>query len=229
MQLLFDFDGTLADCSPGIYSSFALACSKLNLHPPTYEDFRHSIGPPVQRLAKHFFPNLSEECLEAFRLLFRDDYDNSRFKDFEWYEDVAAVIEALAAFPGVSLAVVTNKPTKPTLELLNSGRLLDYFDLVVGVDYQIWDGSGPVFPSKSDAISMARIRLKFADSLAFYIGDTPADREASCICGLQFIAATYGFHRWQKSELSSTMKINTIMDLVPLLHMVRSANTISSP
>lgn len=225
MHLLFDFDGTLADCSPGIYASFQLACTSLNLETPAFHIFRHAIGPPVQKLAQGFFPDLSTSGLKAFRQIFREDYDQHRFRQCDWYEDVKSTIPFLAGSVGTTLSIVTNKPTNPTLELVKAAGLLRCFQLVVGIDYQITQGSGPVFASKADAIRLAQSHLASESSSAVYIGDTPSDRDASHACGLPFIAATYGFHRWLNSELLNTTSITAISELVPLLEQSTS-NTI---
>jgi phosphoglycolate phosphatase-like HAD superfamily hydrolase len=168
-------------------------------------------------LARRFFPQLSEQQAECFRQTFRHDYDNVRFRQCQWYEGVKPTIQALSGTAGARLAVITNKPTLPTLELLRVGGLSEYFELVVGIDYQVTQGTGPVFASKSEAIELVNSRLPVCDDAAIYIGDTPADRRATLACGLEFIAVTYGFHRWQQDELCATPSIARISDLIPLL------------
>jgi phosphoglycolate phosphatase len=217
MQLYFDFDGTLADSSPGIYASFQLACNSLGLQAPDYAEFRDSIGPPVQLLARRFFPELTEQQSEAFRQTFRHDYDNLRFRQCQWYEGVKPTIQTLAETTRARLVIITNKPTRPTQELLNAGGLSDYFELVVGIDYSLTQGTGPGFASKSEAIKFVQTELPVCQPNAIYIGDTPADRQASQACGLDFVAATYGFHRWSETELRATTHIPQISDLIPLL------------
>jgi|694.fasta_scaffold25881_8 phosphoglycolate phosphatase len=223
MLLFFDFDGTLADSSPGIYASFELACSRLNLTAPLFHEFCEAIGPPVQRIAHRFFPDLTDSEIEEFRQIFRDDYDNERFRLFNWYEGVKPTIKALAALPSCRLTIVTNKPTGPTLELLRMGGLSAFFDLVVGIDYQMHHGIGPAFRTKAEAIKLAHARLGKGEVPSIYIGDTPSDRDASQACGLEFIAATYGFHRWHDSELSASFSISAISGLIPLLQAKSSA------
>lgn len=218
MHLFFDFDGTLADSSPGIYASFQLACQRLNLSPPAFDVFRDAIGPPVQQLVTRFFPDLTANKISEFRLLFRADYDNSSFRRCDWYEGLKPTLTYLSTLPYTRLSIVTNKPTRPTLDLLKSGGLLGFFDLVVGVDYQVYQGTGSVFDSKADAIRLATTRLANEAVPAFYIGDTPSDRDASQACGLDFIAAMYGFHRWQPSEVTALPTILAIIDLIPLLN-----------
>jgi phosphoglycolate phosphatase len=217
MNLFFDFDGTLADSSPGIYASFQLACHSLGLNTPTYDVFCDSIGPPVQLLARNFFPDLSELQVEAFRQTFRHDYDTVRFRECQWYAGTKSTIEALASIAGTRLAIITNKPTKPTLELLEAGSLSKFFELVVGIDYQEIQCDGPLFPNKSAAIMCANRRLPASSSVGIYVGDTLSDKIASLTCGLKFVAATYGFYRWRDDELEGTDSIARIYDLIPML------------
>lgn len=217
MQLFFDFDGTLADSSPGIYASFEHACTSQQLTAPAYEVFCAAIGPPVQVLARHFFPQLGAADLETFRKAFRQDYDQDRFRLCHWYDGVEPTLLALSELPGARLAIITNKPTMPTVELLKVAGLLGYFELVVGIDYPVIQGSGPAFNHKHEAMHLARHRLPCNTLMGYYIGDTPSDQRASLACGLEFIAATYGFYRWQDAELKSGRHVASIKDLIPWL------------
>jgi phosphoglycolate phosphatase len=229
MQLIFDFDGTLADSSPGIYASFQLACNSLDLQAPDFETFCSSIGPPVERLAQRFFPDLTENSLQAFRAIFRDDYDNHRFRQCVWYEGVKSTIKTLAVLPSAKLAIVTNKPTKPTRHLLHAADLLAFFPVVIGIDYQVHQGTGPLFVSKAEAISLVYSQCDQSTDPAFYIGDTLSDRDASHACGITFIAATYGFHRWSDADLCEIASIASISDLPSLLGAGSAAFGFNSP
>ena len=173
MQLFFDFDGTLADSSPGIYMSFELACSRLGLIAPAYEVFCDSIGPPVQRLARQFFPLLTDAQVETFRQAFREDYDNHRFRQCRWYAGVEATLKTLAEQEHARMAIITNKPTRPTLELLKAGEIAELFELVVGIDYPVFQGTGPAFAGKAEAIKFAHSQLDNSSPGGIYVGDTP--------------------------------------------------------
>jgi len=217
MQLFFDFDGTLADSSPGIYASFEFACKCQGLNAPAYAVFCSAIGPPVQVLARHFFPQLSATELETFRQTFRQDYDQDRFRFCHWYDGVEPTLLALSQIPSARLAIITNKPTIPTVELLKVAGLLHYFEIVVGLDFPVIQESGPIFTQKSEAIHLAKRCLPSDTPIGFYIGDTPSDQRASVDCGLEFIAATYGFHCWQDVELNGICHLASINDLVPCI------------
>ena len=218
MQIFFDFDGTLADSSPGIYASFEHACRDQGLVAPPYEDFCASIGPPVEVLARQFFPRLVAAELEAFRQTFRHVYDQVNFVSVTGMTELSKHLE-LFQNSQVSLSHHHNKPTIPTFKLLASAELTCYFELIVGIDYRVIQGIGSTFIRKSDAIEFAQTALPSHSSTGFYIGDTPSDRRASLTCGLEFIAATYGFHSWQESELNSTLHVPGIKALIPCLRL----------
>jgi phosphoglycolate phosphatase-like HAD superfamily hydrolase len=215
-HLFLDFDGTLADSSPGIYSSFQVACAELGLSCPAMSDFRSRIGPPVQELAKLFFPTLNKHELDQFRATFRHEYDNNSFRLTNWYQDVIPTIHALSEADRILLSIVTNKPTAPTLELLTSAELTPYFKYTIGIDYRRHLGCGSIYASKTEALSDA---LAFADcppSLCLYVGDTPHDRDSASNCDIPFVAALYGFHAWtpEQQPLLVLQSFHEIRDVI---------------
>ena len=199
-HLILDFDGTLADSSPGIHYSFSLACSKLGLDSPPLDEFHLLIGPPVQHIAYNLFPHLDSLDLEKFRVAFREDYDKKSYLHSDWYPGVPETLVKLAAYPGLRLSVVTNKPTRPTVELLSSGNLLHLFHRVIGIDYLQHMKSGTVFQSKVDALRYILLSSPFVSRYCFYVGDTPGDQMACSKCDIPFVAALYGFHHWDNER-----------------------------
>jgi phosphoglycolate phosphatase len=195
-HLLLDLDGTLIDSSPGIYHSFCLACDSLSLKPPSLSDFCSLIGPPIQHIAARLYPHLDQVSLEHFRRVFREDYDRLSYRMAEWYPGVLDSLTVLSGELGIDLAIVTNKPTKPAVELIKHADSYDIFSRIVGIDYRVVHGAGPVFGSKAEALSYVLGSDSFDLSRSAYLGDTTNDRDACETCNLLFIAAVYGFHQW---------------------------------
>ena len=79
-DLFFDFDGTLADSSEGIYESFKNSCFEINLEPVSINKFKKFIGPPISQILRKIYPNLSTNQISDFKYFFRNDYDNKNFK-----------------------------------------------------------------------------------------------------------------------------------------------------
>lgn len=200
-NLILDFDGTLVDSSPGIYHSFVLACDKFSLSPPSLADFRTLIGPPIQKIATQLFPDLEPNAIEVFRRTFRYDYDNCSYQMCKWYPDVLDTIQLLSARAGMSISVVTNKPTLPTLDLIRSAGLSSCFSRIVGIDYLAVSSSGSVFSSKAEALAYVLLLPSSNLLHSVYVGDTVSDLEACKSCNLPFIAALYGFHQWHPQQI----------------------------
>jgi len=196
MYLLLDLDGTLIDSSPGIFHSFSLACYSLGLKTPAYASFSKLIGPPVQHIARSLYPELDIAALECFRKIFRDDYDHHSYRNANWYPGVIDTLNLLSSDPGLHMIIVTNKPTRPSEELIKSAGIHSCFVDIFGVDYRLVHATGSIFASKSEALSYVLSSTPIHASQSLYLGDTPSDQEACSRSQVPFVAALYGFHKW---------------------------------
>jgi phosphoglycolate phosphatase len=215
-HLLLDFDGTLADSSPGIFQSFLLACEAFGLTPPAELEFRRLIGPPVQHIVEKIYPHLGPDDVERFRLIFRDEYDHRGFRYADWYPGVHDALRVLSDSQNTRLTVVTNKPTSPTVKLLKVAELHSYFNGIIGIDYRVMAGQGSVFSTKAEAIAFALSSTSFESDRQIYLGDTPGDQAAAEACGLIFVAAEYGFYDWTDYQFLP-LRINSFSQIIDVL------------
>ena len=200
MNLLLDLDGTLVDSSSGIYYSFAVACKSLELTPPCYEEFRTKIGPPVDKIVAELYPSLDHSQICLFRNAFRNDYDHHSYRKAHWYPGVISTIRLLTSLDHINMCIITNKPTIPSFNLVSEACLDTSFAMIVGIDYmQIYAG-GSLFANKADAIEYVLCNQAFLPSETVYVGDTYSDKQASDRCHITFVAALYGFYRWNISD-----------------------------
>ena len=219
-HVLFDFDGTLADSSKGIYKSYKTACKELNLNPISINEFKPLIGPPISKIVLKLYPELSIDKANDFKEIFRLNYDNKDFKIVDWYDDVRNIIPLIASSDTCSsINIITNKPTKPTIELIQSVNLHRYFNNIYGIDYIASDQNDyKTFSNKQSAISFVLNHNKILSKKAVYVGDTYSDLLASKRNNLNFIAVQYGFHNWEEGELSQAdYQIYRFEQLVRLL------------
>ncbi len=214
--IIFDFDGTLADTSSGIYQSFSNACASLQLDCPNIDNFKREIGPPIEELVLKIFPGLEVYQVQDFKALFRESYDYNDFKLFEWYEGVNSVLEILKYKLKIPLGIVTNKPTVPTENLIRDASLESFFDFIVGVDYLEAKGLGAKFQNKSEAIDYAISLIAESRYQLIYVGDTLKDYLATRNLNIRFIAATYGFYTWDMDS----MACDSICDIEQLLSLL---------
>lgn len=206
-HVFLDFDGTLADSSQGIYLAFAAACNVAGINPPERQVFSTCIGPPIQIIAKKLMPQIRPEQLESIRATFRAEYDNRYHPKLEWYDGVIDGLHWLASQTDIQLSIVTNKPTRPTVNIIGDAGIGSLFSCVIGIDYRVENSGGSIFQSKSEAIGFALSLTGCPRERALYVGDTPSDLQASMQNGIRFCAATYGFHQWQQNELEGTTSI----------------------
>lgn len=219
-HVFLDFDGTLADSSQGIYLAFATACDVAGIKPPELEEFSTSIGPPIQVIAKKLMPDIRSEQLETIRATFRAEYDNRYHSNVKWYDGVVDGLKWLASLPDFQLSIVTNKPTRPTINIISDAGIESLFNCVIGIDYRVQSTVGSIFESKSEAIGFALSLADCPREGALYVGDTPSDLQASMHNGIRFCAATYGFHQWQQNELEgTTSKASSFAEVVTALYL----------
>lgn len=213
INLLFDFDGTLFDSSLGIFTSFDYACKLCNLESPDRELFTSFIGPPVGVIANNLFPFLSESLHREFVSIFRSHYDSIGYQLSKPYEDIHSLLESIYSSSNFSLpSIVTNKPTLPTLALLDEFSLLHYFDHVIGIDYLSTPDRLNTFPCKQSAIVFLT-SLAGLSGMKLYIGDTLSDRDSAKGAGCQFLAVNYGFHQWSQEDKTNITCVDSVPDL----------------
>lgn len=94
------------------------------------------------------------------------------------------------------LAVLTNKPLRPSRRILERLDLIAFFDEVIG-------GDGP-FPRKPDPTALAVLTKKSGDLPTLMIGDSPIDAKTAAAAGCTFVWARYGFGRARFDEPPDT-------------------------
>ena len=215
MNFIFDFDGTLADSSLGIYEAFKHSCKKNNLIYPDLNSFKKNIGPPINKLIHKIFPNIEGIVKEKFIIDFREEYDNNCYQKFQWYEGVFETLNYLTEGNKNNLYIITNKPTSICIKLLKGSNLYQLFDTVIGIDYLFYIRSkqAKVFSKKSVAIDYLIKQRNLNKNKCVYIGDTIEDKISSEKCGINFIPALYGFYEWNSND-SANFKLESISNLI---------------
>ena len=132
-HIIFDLDGTLIDSSSGIYNAFRSASLDLDLSPPSKQEFIKSIGPPINLIYNQFYHDPTQ--LSAFVELFRFYYDTNYYRDFVFYDSLSSVLQQILN-SGYSYSIVTNKPTQPSLSIIQHNSLLrEHVHPLIGIDF----------------------------------------------------------------------------------------------
>jgi phosphoglycolate phosphatase len=123
---LFDLDGTLIDSVDDLTTAANLLRAELDLAPLEAEVVRGYVGDGATLLVKRSLPEglFSEERLQRFLELYGDHLLDRTVA----YPGIRKFLEM---HPGKKMAVVTNKPLRFALRLLEALELLPFFPVVV--------------------------------------------------------------------------------------------------
>lgn len=178
---LFDLDGTLIDSVGDLTIAVNLLRAELDLAPLEISRVREFVGDGAAMLAKRSLPEgaFSEERLERFLTLYGE---NLRKKTIVY----PGIPEFLEMHRGEKMAVVTNKPYRFSIELLEGFGLLPYFPVVFG---------GESCETKKPDPAPVRHALESLGSdpaTAVFIGDHHTDLRAGRAAGVRTCFCAYG-------------------------------------
>lgn len=199
--VLFDLDGTLLDTSPGIFNSVRFAEKSLGLNPIPDSKLRKFIGPPPIKSYMDNHGVSHEIAVEATR--FHRQYGAEYgIYEAEVYDGIPELLEKLRT-KGLMLGVCTLKRQDIAEKVLDNFKLIDFFDVIVGIDNQ-------ELLTKTDTINIALEKLMYYDkSRVILIGDSMYDFEGAKEANIDFIGVTYGFGLNENHKYDFTM-INDI-------------------
>lgn len=207
--VLWDFDGTLVDSSPGIFRSLGWMFEQMGRPVPSQEILRKFIGPPIIYSLKTY-TGMSEEGAERGVWLFREDYEAGGCYLSKVYDGLPELLRRLRE-NGVKTGVATLKPEATAQRLLKYLGVDDLIDTCVGNRN---DEKGAI--TKKDIIETALDRLGWTDkSRVVLVGDSVYDADGAIAAGIDFVGAAYGFglEPGQAEELGCCFVAETPADL----------------
>ncbi|MBP3506588.1 MAG: HAD hydrolase-like protein [Lachnospiraceae bacterium] len=192
--VLFDLDGTIANTFLGIFHSYQYAAEKMELLQPNEETVAGLVGAPLDKIYKERF-NLSEDKAVLAMDYYRQYYASKGVLEIEPYDGMKETLLKLKR-NGISLGVTTLKKELFAKEILNVLGILQYFNVVIGMDEKD-------ILTKSEMIRRALDFLNQPSETALLVGDSIYDALGAKESGIDFLAVTYGFGFKEKAELVS--------------------------
>jgi phosphoglycolate phosphatase len=144
---------------------------------------------------------------------FLELYDDRLLAHTQLYDGTRETLETLAAHD--TLAVLTNKPSRATLAILDGLGVARFFKWVVG-------GDGP-WPRKPDPAALRELmsRAETAPPQTVMIGDSPIDLATARAAGIRVCMVRYGFGFTSSDNLGpDDMLVDRPSDLVPVLRRI---------
>ncbi|CAH0524555.1 phosphoglycolate phosphatase [Vibrio hippocampi] len=192
--VVFDLDGTLLDSVPDLAIAADQAVQALGYPSVSEVEVRDYVGNGADILIGRSLSrslevdsSLTPELLKQARVLFDDFYQASGHKLSHLYPAVKETLEGLTQ-AGITVALLTNKPSKFVPEVLQQHQLTRYFKYVLG---------GDAFDKrKPDPIALHWLmeQEQLTAQQVLMVGDSKNDILAARNAGCYAFGLTYGYN-----------------------------------
>ena len=182
--VIFGFDGTLADTSPGILYCLNTTAISLGYPPVDHDALYGVIGFPLEEVIKRIFDMKDDEVKYAANN-YSKLYSQKGIEMFTLYDGIADSLNKLKE-NGCKLAIATQKHTMFISNMLESFNGKNMFDAVCATDV----GTNL---TKGDLIMQACKKLGVSVEDSIIIGDSEVDAQGAEKVGMDFAAALYGW------------------------------------
>jgi phosphoglycolate phosphatase len=183
--LIFDLDGTLIDSKEDLIHSVNAMLSELGREELAAETISGYIGHGAPQLvARALGHGCTEEERQRALQFFLSYYELHKMDTTRLYPGVAETLEQLASVP---MAVLTNKPVRISVRILDAMGLSKYFRAIYG---------GNSFETKKPDPLGARTILRELGAEpgeALLVGDSEVDVQTARNAGMLAAAVNYGF------------------------------------
>jgi phosphoglycolate phosphatase len=207
--LIFDLDGTLIDSQRDLIRSVNIMLREMGRAELREETISGYIGQGAPILVGRALGEgaTQEEHKRALRF-FLSYYEEHKMDTTRAYPGVAETLEELAGLP---MAILTNKPARISVRILDELGLKRYFRAIYG---------GNSFETKKpDPLGATTILREFgvAPHEALLIGDSEVDVQTARNAGAVAAAVNYGFGAHDRAAYPADIYLERISDLIELL------------
>lgn len=207
----FDLDGTLLDTSRDLGVALNHALASIGRPPVPDAEVMNLIGGGSGLMLRRALALTGGEegvDFDALRQVLLAHYEANIAVHTALYPGGAAMLDGLGE-RGVKIAMVTNKPHRLAVKLLDALGLLKRFACVIG------GGSG--YPLKPAPDALHAMVERSGGGAAAYVGDTTFDTGAARAAGLPCVAVSFGFNDKPAHELGADAVIDDFDALIPML------------
>src|SRR6266849_2067314 len=207
--LIFDLDGTLIDSQRDLIRSVHAMLQEMGREPLHEDTISSYIGHGAPQLVGRALGNTAtEEERDRALKFFLAYYEDHKMDSTCAYPGVPEALKQLAGFP---MAILTNKPVRISVRILEELGLTKYFRAVYG---------GNSFETKKpDPLGARTILREFgaAPAAAILIGDSEVDVQTARNAGTLAAAVNYGFGAHDRTAHPADIYLDRLTDLVPLI------------
>lgn len=165
--VLFDFDGTVADTSPGIKEALAHSFKINGVPEMSNEEMDKFIGPPLTDSFEKYCGASHEKSVKMVAD-FREKYHSGSIDKFIIYDGIEKAFKALKE-RGVLVVLATSKPQPAAEYILKKAGLYEYFDVILGATFD------EKLIKKADIVSHLLNSERLSGKMTLMVGDTEFD------------------------------------------------------
>jgi phosphoglycolate phosphatase len=207
--LIFDLDGTLIDSKQDLIHSVNAMLRELGRSELAAEIISGYIGHGAPTLvARALGEGGTDDERQRALQFFLSYYEQHKMDTTYAYPGVGETLEKLANVP---MAVLTNKPVRISVRILEAMGLAKYFRAIYG---------GNSFETKKPDPLGAKTILKELGAEpgeALLVGDSEVDVQTARNAGMMAAAVNYGFGVHDRGAYPADIYLDQFDDLVPLL------------
>lgn len=205
---LFDLDGTLIDSKQDLVTSVNAMLREMGRAELPTDLVATYIGHGAPRLiASALGPGADDDQQRTGLSLFLAHYQLHKLDATRPYPGVVQALDALGAYP---MAVLTNKPTNMSVDILHGLGLAKYFRSIYGGD--------SFEKKKPDPTGALKILQEFGvpPAQAALVGDSEVDTQTARNAGTLAVAVNYGFGVHDRAAHPADLYLDALTDLVGL-------------
>ena len=205
---VFDLDGTLIDSKMDlVHSVNAMLRETGRVELPAGLVASYVGHGAPQLIASVLGPVSSEAQRREALAIFLEQYNHHKLELTRAYPGVT---EALQAFAGYPMAVLTNKPAKLSVEILEGLGLRQYFRAVYG-----GDSFEKKKPDPGGALTILK-ELGVPAGESAMVGDSDVDIQTARNAGMLAVGVNYGFGQHDREKQPADVYVNELTELLGL-------------
>lgn len=190
-NIIFDFDGTIADTNQGIINTFVRSFEELNLEIPSVADMSATIGLPLRQAFAVLHPELDDAKLDLCNATYRRFFYDYELLVIKLFDGVKETLEELHR-RGVRMAIATSR-SRNSLEIIMKNVGIDgLFEGVFTVESVTRHKPAP------DLALLILKELNYSPADTLVVGDTTFDLMMGQGAGCRVCGVTYGNHPAEK-------------------------------
>lgn len=183
-HVIFDFDGTIADSSKGIFNSIRNVEKIYDFPNSTEEQMRSHIGPSVEKAYSRSY-NISGDLLESVIQTHKEYMVSQGSIEITFYDGIIDTIMKLHN-SGIRCSIATLKADAAIQKIINHFEMDGIIDYALGAEY----GKGQ---TKTYILNNCISRSDISLESTVLIGDSHYDAVGATEASIDFLAVLYGF------------------------------------